>query len=109
MTMAQMVKNREVDPLVAQNVNNNSRNVSMSPGHREPSKSKTRSNNAIITPVPLGAKCESPVNKKKINPEVNGQLTPMLDKSPFTAKITRADRTIGMYNSPAINKFSSKK
>jgi len=54
----------------------------------------------------MGAKCESPVNKKKINPEINGLLTPMLDKSPFTAKISRAERgAFGQYNSPHINKF----
>jgi len=70
MTMAQMVKNREVDPLVAQNTANN-RNVSISPPHRDQSKSKPKGA-PIITPVPLGAKCESPVNKKKINPELNG-------------------------------------
>ena len=80
----------------------------MSPAQKEPSKSKPKMNH-IITPMPLGAKCESPTNKKKINPERSALLTPLLDKSPFTAKITRADKTIGMYNSPSISKFASKK
>lgn len=106
-----MVKNREVDPLVAQNTTN-SRNASLtSLRERDNSKSKQK----VITPIIIhpvasfGVKCESPVNKKKINPELNGLLTPLMDKSPFTAKITRADRTIGLYNSPSINRFTNKK
>ena len=107
-----MVKNREVDPLVNQNTTN-SRNASLtSLRERDNSKGKQKVINPIIIhPVPTFGtnKCESPTNKKKINPELNGLLTPLMDKSPFTAKITRADRTIGLYNSPAINKFTNKK
>jgi len=106
-----MVKNREVDPLVPQNTAT-SRNASLtSQRDRDNSKSKQKIINPIVIhPVPtFGAKCESPVNKKKTNPEMNNFLTPLMDKSPFTAKITRADRTIGLYNSPAINKLTNKK
>jgi len=106
-----MVKNREVDPLVAQNTTN-SRNASLtSQRDRDNSKSKNKVvTPMVIHPVPqFGMKCDSPTNKKKINPESNEFLTPLMDKSPFTAKITRADRTIGLYNSPAINRFTNKK